>query len=74
MEERNRWEPMPGMEVGSMFAHPNGKLFIATMTNNNGTVQLWDMQTKGKPIFELPGHKFQGDKYSRGNRHPMRGL
>ncbi|NJM72031.1 MAG: hypothetical protein HC862_18620 [Scytonema sp. RU_4_4] len=66
MKERNRWEPMPGMEVRNIFFHPNGKLLIATKSNNNGTVQLWDRETKGKPILELPGHKFQAG-YSSDN-------
>jgi WD40 repeat protein len=64
MKERNRWEPMPGMEVRSMFFQPNGKLLIATKSNDNGTVQLWDRETKGKPILELPGHKFQAGDYA----------
>jgi GTPase SAR1 family protein len=60
MRERNRWEPVPGMEVKNMFFHPSGELFIATK-GNNGTFQLWNMKTKTQPIPELPGHKFQRD-------------
>ncbi|OUL28572.1 hypothetical protein [Nostoc sp. 106C] len=59
MRERNRWQPMQGMQVQSMFFHPNGRLLIATKSNN-GTVQIWDMKTKGQPVLELAGHRFQG--------------
>jgi WD40 repeat protein len=63
MRERKRWEPVPGMKVKNMFFHPSGELFIATKSNN-GTVQLWNMKTKGQPILELPGHKFKVDDSS----------
>jgi WD40 repeat protein len=60
MRERNRWEPMQGMEVRGMFSHPNGKLLIATKSNN-GTFQLWDIKRKEQPVLQLTGHKFQGN-------------
>lgn len=66
MKERNRWEPMPGMEVRSIFFHPNGKLLIATKSNN-GIFKLWDMKIKGQPVLQLLGHKFQGGNYSADN-------
>ncbi|MGQ4646075.1 nSTAND1 domain-containing NTPase [Lyngbya aestuarii] len=60
MRERNRWKPMQGMEVRSMFFHPNGQLLIATKSHND-TVQLWDIKRKEQPVIQLPGHQFKGD-------------
>jgi WD40 repeat protein len=48
-----------------MFFHPNGKLLIATKSNN-GTFQLWDMKIKGQPVLPLPGHNLK-EVYSSDN-------